>query len=98
MPEIIHIESIYVLVTSIVVLYVGMQLTQKVGFLKEFNIPAPVTGGLICSIIIGLIYAFTNNQIQFDTSLRDLLLLTFFSTIGLSAKFKLLKEGGKALI
>ena len=34
---------------------------------------------------------------NFDTRLRDLLLLTFFSTIGLSAKIGLLKEGGRAL-
>jgi len=98
MANVIHIDSMYVLITSILVLYVGMRMTKEFHFLKHYNIPAPVTGGLICSIIVGVIYALTNNQIQFDTSLRDLLLLAFFSTIGLSAKFKLLKEGGKALI
>ena len=96
--DIIKVSSIYALIISIVVLYVGIHLTNILGFLKKYNIPAPVSGGLLCSIVVGLIYAFTSKQIQFDTSLRDLLLLTFFSTIGLSAKFRFLLEGGKALI
>jgi ESS family glutamate:Na+ symporter len=37
-------------------------------------------------------------QITFDMSLRDTLLLVFFSTIGLSAKLSRLKQGGKALL
>ena len=35
---------------------------------------------------------------KFDLSLRDTLLLVFFSTIGLSAKLRTLREGGRTLL
>jgi ESS family glutamate:Na+ symporter len=45
-----------------------------------------------------LIYKFANVEINFDMQIRDILLLVFFSTIGLSEKFKTLVSGGKALL
>jgi ESS family glutamate:Na+ symporter len=46
---------------------------------------------------VAIIYLATSRQIDFDLALRDELLLVFFGTIGLSAKFKSLMTGGKAL-
>ena len=86
-----------VLISSIVVWFLGEYLTRSIPFLKRYSIPSAVTGGLICSTVIALIYSFANIEISFDMRIRDLLLLVFFSTIGLSAKFQLLKEGGKSL-
>lgn len=86
-----------VLISSIAVWFLGEYLTRSIPFLKRYSIPSAVTGGLICSTVIALIYSFANIEISFDMQIRDLLLLVFFSTIGLSAKFQLLKEGGKSL-
>jgi ESS family glutamate:Na+ symporter len=65
--------------------------------LREFNIPEAVSGGLLCSMVVAIVFATTNRQISFDLTLRDTLLLVFFSTIGLSAKLRTLLSGGKAL-
>jgi ESS family glutamate:Na+ symporter len=92
-----EVTGVDVLVLSIVVWFLGTWLTGRIGFLKKYSIPAAVTGGLICSIIVAIIYAAGGPEISFDMRIRDLCLLVFFSTIGLSAKFSLLKEGGKAL-
>ena len=86
-----------VLISSIVVWFLGEYLTRSIPLLKRYSIPSAVTGGIICSTVIALIYSFANIEISFDMRIRDLLLLVFFSTIGLSAKFQLLKEGGKSL-
>lgn len=94
----ILIEPGTVLTISIVVLFVGMYINKKVKFLSENFIPPSVTGGLLCSIIVAFIYKFANVEISFDLAIRDILLLVFFSTIGLSAKFRTLVAGGKALI
>ena len=91
------VEPTNTLIISILVLYLGTRITQKVGLLNRYNIPPAVTGGLICSLLIALIARFWQIEISFDTQIRDLLLLVFFSTIGLGAKFRLLAEGGKAL-
>ena len=86
-----------VLIIAIVVWFLGNFLTERIRFLKENNIPAAVTGGLICSLIVTFIYSIYDIQINFDMRLRDLMLLVFFTTIGLSARLSLLKAGGKAL-
>jgi ESS family glutamate:Na+ symporter len=93
-----ELQGVQVLVLSILVWFLGTWLTAKLGFLKKYSIPPAVTGGLICSVTIALIYAVGGVEISFDMHLRDICLLVFFSTIGLSAKLSLLKAGGKALI
>lgn len=96
MREII-IEPVYGLIIAIMVLWTGRLLTRKISFLSRYNIPAPVTGGILCSTVIAVLYFAADIQVQFDLQLRDTFLLAFFSTIGLSAKFRLLLEGGKLL-
>ena len=84
-------------VAAVIVLYLGRFLTSRIRFLQDFNIPEAVSGGLLCSGVVALIFATTNRQVSFDLTLRDTLLLVFFSTIGLSAKFRTLLGGGKSL-
>ncbi len=82
------VEPIDGLVLSILVLFFGMYLTRKIRFLEKNSIPPAVTGGLIFSIGIVLIRQFADLQLTFDLAIRDVLLLAFFSTIGLSAKLR----------
>ena len=96
--QIIEISGADVLITAIAVWFLGTYLTNNIRLLKHYNIPAAVTGGLICSGLVTLIYVIFERQINFDMEIRNLLLLLFFSTIGLTAKLKLLIEGGKALV
>ena len=92
-----QVQTIDFLIMSILVLFLGMYLTKKIKFLSDNYIPPAVTGGLIFSVVTALLYSFADFQITFDMELRNLLLLVFFSTIGLSAKFQSLISGGKAL-
>ena len=94
----IEIAGADVLIVAIVVWFLGTWLTDRISFLKHYNIPAAVTGGLICSLLVTAVYVFLDRQLSFDMRIRDVLLLVFFSTIGLSAKLRLLAEGGKALM
>lgn len=97
MREII-IEPVYGLIIAIIVLWIGEKLTRKIAFLAKYNIPSSVTGGILCSVVIATIYFAMDVQVSFNLDLRDTLLLTFFSTIGLSARVRLLLEGGKLLV
>ena len=92
-----RVEGADVLIVAIGVLFLGASLTRKIGFLRRYSIPDAVTGGLICSVVVALIYTFADLQITFSTRMRDILLLVFFTTIGLSAKLRLLAAGGRAL-
>ena len=93
-----EMQPLHVLMLSILVLYLGFYLNRKIKLLGEFFIPPAVTGGLICSIIVAIIYGAADLEIVFDMQIRDLLLLVFFSTIGLTAKLRTLQAGGKALV
>lgn len=92
------VENLDVLIVAILVLYLGRSLTRRVQFLDTYNIPPAVTGGIICSLFVALLQWGWDIQIVFDMQLRDLFLLFFFSTIGLGAKMKVLKAGGKTLL
>jgi ESS family glutamate:Na+ symporter len=82
---------------AIIALWIGFNINRKVGFLQTYNIPPAVSGGLLISMLVALIEVATGHDIRFDLQLRDLLLITFFSTIGLSARLRQMLEGGKAL-
>ncbi|WP_436717766.1 sodium/glutamate symporter [Roseiconus lacunae] len=96
MNEII-VEGSDIIILAILVLVVGNAITQKVELLRRFSIPIAVTGGLLCSVIVAVITAYGGVGIVFDMSIRDTLLMVFFTTIGTSAKLSRLSAGGKSL-
>ena len=90
-------DSLSVLAISIGVLLFGMLLKKRLLILEKFCIPAPVIGGFLVSIIIWIL-SFIDIKVDFDTSLQTPLMVAFFTVIGLSGSFKLLKVGGKILL
>lgn len=95
--DLLQVKPIDGLMLSILVLYLGMYLNRRVRFLSENYIPPAVTGGLICSTVVAVVHGTADLEIRFDLQIRDVLLLVFFSTIGLSAKLSTLAAGGRAL-
>ena len=94
----LHISYYLAVTLGIIVLFVGKRINDGVGFLREFSIPEPVTGGLLFSILFGLVYATTGVAVEFDLQARDVLLVYFFTTVGINASLKDLLAGGKPLI
>lgn len=93
----ISINTPITVAIAIIALWIGFHVNRRIGFLHTYNIPPAVSGGLLISLLIAVIEATGGVQIRFDLQLRDLLLITFFSTIGLSARLRQMLEGGKAL-
>jgi ESS family glutamate:Na+ symporter len=85
-------------IVAIFILFLGKFLTGRVRFLREYNIPEPVSGGLIASLLFAVLYAAFGLEFVFALGVRDTLLIVFFTTIGLSSKFSTLVEGGKPLL
>ncbi|MGB5290339.1 MAG: sodium/glutamate symporter [Lysobacterales bacterium] len=86
------------IILAIMVLFLGKDLNQRIPFLRDYNIPEPVTGGILASIFISLVYWSTDVELDFDMAGRDFMLIIFFTTIGLGAKIEMLVKGGPALI
>ena len=83
---------------GIIVLFVGKRLTDSLGFLKEYSIPEPVSGGLLVAVILALVFAVTGFEVSFSLEARDILLVYFFTTIGMNARFNELIAGGWPLV
>lgn len=93
----IVLNGYYTLIAATIVLLIGRILVQKIQFLDNFNIPESVSGGLLATVVIFVLYKTSGMTFKFDTSLSDTFMLVFFSSIGLSADFSRLKQGGKPL-
>jgi glutamate:Na+ symporter, ESS family len=82
---------------GIVVYLVGVGITRRVEFLRSFNIPEPVTGGVLAALVLWFLYLVFHVEIGFDLSTRDRLLVIFFATVGVNAKLSALASGGRVL-
>ncbi len=90
-----HLESFTL---GIVVLFAGKLINGKIPFLQDFNIPEPVTGGLVISILITVVFFVTGLEISFSLAARDVLILYFFTGIGINADLRTLLAGGRPLV
>ena len=96
MPD-ITIDSFMTHTIGLLVFLVGVKITRRIRFLRDFNIPEPVTGGLLAAIIVFIFYLASGQGVEYDLSGRDQLLVYFFTAIGINARFSDLVEGGKPL-
>ena len=83
---------------GVLALFLGMYFTRVVSFLKRFCIPAPVSGGLLISLITLLLYSLLGVECRFDGMVKDLCMMLFFTSVGFQSDMKSLKRGGKPLI
>lgn len=93
-----QLTALVTLIVSIFVLYLGYFLTNRISFLQKYNIPAPVSGGFLCSLVVAMILALNGPKIEFDLQIRNTFLLVFFATVGLTARAKLLLSGGRTFL
>jgi ESS family glutamate:Na+ symporter len=86
------------LVLAMGVFFVGVFTHSHFRFFKKYNIPEPVIGGLLFSLLMTALYKFYSIDFVLDQEIQSDLMLTFFATVGLNAKFSLFKKGGKKLL
>lgn len=79
-------------------LFLGYILQARIPGLARLNIPAPVIGGLLAAVVVAVIRAQGGPAPQFDTTLQRPLLVAFFTTLGFSASYSLLRTGGTQVV
>ncbi|RKD21549.1 glutamate:Na+ symporter, ESS family [Caminicella sporogenes DSM 14501] len=88
------LNMVQTLSLAVIVLFLGQGLKKRISLLEKFCIPAPVIGGLVFAIMT-LIFRQTGIlTFEMDTTLQKLFMTAFFTTVGFTASFKLLKKGG----
>lgn len=93
-----ELDSRQTIIIAILVLYLGRILDRKFSILRKFNIPEAVSGGTTIAILLGIVYLLFGLVIEFDLYYRDILLIIFFTTIGLATKLKTIIKGGRLFL
>lgn len=91
-------NAFYTLIAAVIVLFLGRFLVNHIDFLRRYNIPEPVAGGLVAAILSLVMYNLWGFSISTSSELQTSFMLIFFASIGLSANFSKLKEGGMGLV
>ena len=83
---------------GVAALLLGMLFTRKIPVLKRLCIPAPVSGGLLVSLLALAVHAFFKVDLDFDGTFKDLCMMLFFTSVGFQSDMRMLKKGGKPLV
>jgi len=94
----IEVHSFLTATLGILVLFVGKILNRRIRWLREFTIPEPVSGGLLVALVLTLLHAWFGLEMNFGMRARDVLLVVFFTTVGINASFADLRRGGRSLL
>ena len=93
----IKVDMVQAVALAIVTYWLGVWIKDRVNILQRLAIPTPVVGGMLCALLLSTLEYFGFINVQFDSTLQKLLMLAFFTTIGLMASLKMLTTGGKLL-
>ena len=94
----IELNVYHTIAIAIVILIAGEAIRNRVMVLQKYCIPVPVVGGLLCTVIILIGHETGAFEIKFDMAFKDFFMLLFYSGIGFTASWKLLKKGGPQVI
>lgn len=90
----IQLDMAQTVCLAAVFLIIGKLIKNRVPVLSRYFIPSPIIGGLVFSLIALYGYQSGSFSIQLYDNIRAFLLMAFFTTIGFSASFEMLKKGG----
>lgn len=85
------------LLAAIAVLFLGMAANRSIPLLSNYNIPDPITGGVLFAIVALIVLKLWQVEISLDVGAKPTLLLLFFASVGLTADLRLLAQGGAKL-
>lgn len=81
------------------VFFIGRYLPNKITALSKYCIPPAVVGGFLFSLLILIFHMTGIITLNLDTTLQNIFMTAFFTSIGFTASINVLKKGGlKVLI
>jgi glutamate:Na+ symporter, ESS family len=93
----VPLDAIQVLALGCLGLVLGHWIKQLLPVLDDLNIPGPIVGGLVYAVLV-LILRDRWANFTVDATLQRVLMVAFFTTIGMSASLGLVKKGGPQVL
>lgn len=94
---VVKLSAIQVLALSAFGIVLGMWLKRRIRMLDTLNIPASIAGGLVYAALT-LVLRDRWVNFEMDLVLRDILMIAFFTTIGMGASLGVVKRGGPQVL
>ena len=91
----VNLDVIQTVGLAVLVFVLGRFIKSKVKFFQKYFIPAPVIGGLICSLIIFAGIRGNYFTVKMNGVLQDFFMNIFFTGTGFTCSFAVLRKSGK---
>jgi glutamate:Na+ symporter, ESS family len=93
----VPLDPLQVLALACFGLVLGHWIKKIFPVLDDLNIPGPIVGGLVYALVVLLL---RDRWVNFtvDGTLQRVLMVAFFTTIGMSASLELVKKGGPQVL
>ncbi|MBV1895150.1 MAG: sodium/glutamate symporter [Rhodobacteraceae bacterium] len=98
MTQSILVPDMLAVTLGFAVFLTGANINSRISILRQYNIPDPVTGGLLAAFVFLAAYLLFGIELSFELESRDFFLVLFFAAIGLNARISDLISGGKPLL
>ena len=98
MQHLINLDMFLTAGVGVLALLLGIFFTRCIPFLKRYCIPAPVSGGLLISLLILSLHGLAGLDFSFDGTIKDLCMMLFFTSVGFQSNLLSLKQGGRPLL
>lgn len=92
----VKLDAIQVLALSCFGLVLGGWLKRRFHLLDDLNIPAPIVGGLLYALAMLALRGRVNFELEL--SLQRVLMVAFFTSVGLGASIALVRKGGPQVL
>lgn len=91
--EAFHVNSFLVLACGAIAISAGNAIHQRIEFLRRWLIPPSIVAGLLLAVPTLLLRRY-GYILDIDTTVQQLAMVAFFTSIGFSVDRKVLKRGG----
>lgn len=98
MRDLVALDMYQTAGVGVLALLLGMFFTRTIPFLKRFCIPAPVSGGIVISLLTLSAYSILGVEFSFDGTIRDISMMLFFTSVGFQSDMSAIKKGGRTLV
>lgn len=92
------LNSYQTLAVGILLYYLGKLLKKNIRFLQTYCIPNPVIGGVLFALLNLALFESGVGAIKLDTVQQSFFMNMFFTSVGFSASYVLLKKGGRDVL
>lgn len=94
----LELDAVQTVAFGGLVLLMGYALCHFIPVLSKYNLPQPVVGGLVVSLLAWWAHSYDTTLFQLDTSLQSPLMIAFFTSMGVNASISLLRISGRQVM